>query len=124
MFSFIRNSFKELSKVSWPTVQQTVNLTVFVVIFTVICSVLVGATDYVLNTGYQQVVDFSLSAGLNTGSNDDSASEPISVDSGDITIDGGSASGQPLTIHTDGEGGVTVTPSDAEQPAESEGDAN
>jgi len=105
---YIKESFQELSKVSWPTLEQTVKYTAYVLIFSAITAALIGAIDLVFNTSYKQVVDFTIEQGINA-----------QVESAPVIQGGGT---QPIQINSDGaaqpidvkvEGGsgnATVTP--------------
>lgn len=109
--NYFRDSFKELSKVSWPTFQRMIQLTIFVIIFSIASAALIGAADYLLNNGYQAVVDFSIESGFNTTSGTaepvtTSGAEPVSVE-----IDGSDIDGNAITISPEsGEATVETTP--------------
>lgn len=47
--SYIRESFEELSKVTWPTKNQAVKLTIIVLVFCVITALVLGVLDLGLN---------------------------------------------------------------------------
>lgn len=64
MAKYIKESFKELSRVSWPNFNTTVRLTIVVLIFSVLSAATIGAVDYVLNAGYKQVVDYTIESGI------------------------------------------------------------
>lgn len=101
MANYFKESFKEFSKVSWPTLQQTVKLTGFVVGFSVIMALVLGAVDYVLNTGYQQVIDYSLQRQASNGGD-------ASTDSPSVSIDPNLQNGEPITINAEGSDGTDV----------------
>src|SRR5258708_3188832 len=53
---FIRESQVELTKVTWPTREQTINLTIGVIAVCVIVGVFLGAVDYVFQYLIQQLI--------------------------------------------------------------------
>lgn len=50
--SYIKHSFEELTRVTWPTKAQAVKLTIIVFGFCVVMAFLLGVVDYVLTFGY------------------------------------------------------------------------
>ncbi|MBP7670755.1 preprotein translocase subunit SecE [Candidatus Gracilibacteria bacterium] len=54
--NYIKESFEELHKVSWPTRQQAVKLTVIVLIFCAVVGVFLGLVDY----GLSELHDFAV----------------------------------------------------------------
>ena len=83
MINYIKNSFKELSKVSWPTMQQTIKLTTYTVVFTVVLALVIGGLDYVFNAGYQAVVNYSITSGFGQEA---PATETPTIDAGDLSV--------------------------------------
>jgi len=49
---YIKSSFEELSKVTWPTKNQAVRLTIIVLIFVLAVALFLGALDYFFNLSY------------------------------------------------------------------------
>ena len=47
--NYLRSSFEELTKVTWPTKNQAVRMTIIVLIFCVIAGLLLGALDFLLS---------------------------------------------------------------------------
>lgn len=54
---YVRKSFEELTKVTWPTKNQAVRLTIIVLIFCIIAAFLLGAFDYIFDLGYKYLLD-------------------------------------------------------------------
>jgi preprotein translocase SecE subunit len=52
----VRNSFKELRHVAWPTGKQTLQLTSAVILFSVIFGVVVALFDFGLDKLFKQVL--------------------------------------------------------------------
>ena len=53
--NYLRSSFEELSKVTWPTKNQAVKLTIIVLLFTVAFTAFLMATDLIFNELYNYV---------------------------------------------------------------------
>ena len=53
---YVRNSFKELRMVTWPTRRQTLQLTTAVILFSVIFGVVVALFDFGLDKLFKQVI--------------------------------------------------------------------
>ncbi len=53
---YIRNSWQELRKVTWPSWPQSRRLTVAVLIFAIVFGVLIAAVDYALDRIFQDVL--------------------------------------------------------------------
>ncbi|MFH1284128.1 MAG: preprotein translocase subunit SecE [Candidatus Peregrinibacteria bacterium] len=96
---YLKNSFEELTKVTWPTKNQAVRLTIIVLIFCVATALFLGAMDYIFNRGYNYllsiappnapaVVDFSDPNGLPAGIDITTESSPDL----NITVDGAETS--------------------------------
>lgn len=56
--NYLRASFEELTKVTWPTKQQAVKISIIVLIFCLVSAVLLGVIDYLFNEGYSYLVNF------------------------------------------------------------------
>ncbi|MFA5947882.1 MAG: preprotein translocase subunit SecE [Candidatus Gracilibacteria bacterium] len=52
VIDYIKSSFAELSKVSWPTKSQAVKLTFIVFIFCMLTAVVIGGLDFGFNKAY------------------------------------------------------------------------
>lgn len=57
--NYIKSSFEELTKVTWPTKNQAVRLTIIVLIFCVLAAVFLGTIDYLFNLGYNYLLKIS-----------------------------------------------------------------
>ncbi len=58
LVQYIRDAREELSKVSWPSREQTTNSTVLVVAVSIVIAAFLGAADYGLN----KLLEFLLAA--------------------------------------------------------------
>ncbi|MBD3360296.1 preprotein translocase subunit SecE [Candidatus Peregrinibacteria bacterium] len=56
MKNYLKNSFEELTKVTWPTKNQAVKLTIIVLIFCIITALFLGVVDYLFNQGYNYLL--------------------------------------------------------------------
>ena len=52
---FLRQTYDELKKVTWPTQEEAIRLTVVVIVASVIVGLYVGGLDYVFTTALQKV---------------------------------------------------------------------
>ena len=57
--SYLKSSFEELSKVTWPTKKQAVRLTIIVLVFCFIIGVALTGLDLLLNEGYEYLLNLS-----------------------------------------------------------------
>lgn len=57
--AYFRDSLKELSKVTWPTKNQAINLTLITLGFTLVCALLIGSLDLAFNEGYRMLLQLS-----------------------------------------------------------------
>lgn len=55
LLRFIRDSWKELRLVKWPTARETVRLTMAVFIFSILFGILIAITDYGLDKIFRKV---------------------------------------------------------------------
>lgn len=53
---YVRNSFRELRQVTWPTRGQTLRLTRDVILFSLVFGIIVGIFDWGLDTLFKEVV--------------------------------------------------------------------
>ena len=53
---YVRNSFAELRKVTWPNRKQTLQLTSAVILFSVVFGIIVAIFDYGLDKLFKQVI--------------------------------------------------------------------
>jgi preprotein translocase subunit SecE len=56
VWPYIRNSWKELRKVTWPTRKESRRLTVAVIIFAVVFGVLIAVVDYGLDKIFKRIL--------------------------------------------------------------------
>lgn len=56
LFTYLRESQVELSKVTWPNRQKTIQLTWVVIVFGVVLSAFIGGLDYFLLKGLQTII--------------------------------------------------------------------
>lgn len=49
---YVKESFAELSHVTWPTRNQAVNISILVVIFVFLSSLVIAGLDFAFNKGY------------------------------------------------------------------------
>lgn len=55
--NYIKDSFAELRKVTWPTKEQTAKLTIITLVFCLLMAVFLGAVDYGFNAGFRALID-------------------------------------------------------------------
>lgn len=58
--NYLRESLQELSRVTWPTKNQAVNLTLIVLGFMLVSAALFGFADFAFNSGYQFLLKLSI----------------------------------------------------------------
>ncbi len=100
MFKYIKESYEELTKVTWPTFNQLIKYTIVIVIFTAIAAAVIGTADYLLNRGYQAVLNYSIA--------NDPASVP-DVDVNNVQIEGAEGTGIQIQGADESEGEQTET---------------
>ena len=54
--TYIRESFEELNKVSWPTKNQAIRLTAIVLGFTLVAAAFIAAVDYLFQLGFAELL--------------------------------------------------------------------
>ncbi len=57
--NYLKNSFEELSKVTWPTKNQAVRLTIIVLVFCFIIGLALMGLDLLFNEGYQYILSLN-----------------------------------------------------------------
>lgn len=55
--NYVRDSFSELRKVTWPTKEQTARLTIITLVFCLLMAVFLGVVDLGFNTGIRALMD-------------------------------------------------------------------
>jgi preprotein translocase subunit SecE len=58
--NYIKGSFEELTKVTWPTKNQAVRLTIIVLIFCIVIALFLGMLDYLFNLAYNYLLDITV----------------------------------------------------------------
>jgi preprotein translocase subunit SecE len=56
-FQFFRDVRSELTKVVWPTRQETIRYTITVIIFSIVIAAILGAADYGLLKGFEAIIN-------------------------------------------------------------------
>lgn len=56
--TYVRESYEELRRVTWPTRNQAIRLSAIVLSFVVVSALFIGLVDYVFHTGYAQLLLF------------------------------------------------------------------
>jgi len=82
---YIRSSFEEIRRVTWPTKNQAVRLTFLVLGFCMVAAMVLGGLDVLFGMGHEQLLNLRSSI---------VSDQPVSV--GDISAT--DASGNPVTI--------------------------
>lgn len=57
--NYFKNSFQELTKVTWPTKNQAVKLTIIVLGFTVLFAAFLTLVDFAANRGYMELLNLA-----------------------------------------------------------------
>ncbi len=57
--TYIAESFRELTKVTWPTRSHAVNVCILVVSFVVIAAAAIAGIDFLFHTGYGYLLSLS-----------------------------------------------------------------
>lgn len=93
IIGYFQDSYEELKKVTWPTRNQAMKLTLIVISFCIVVAVVIGALDFLFNTGYRSLVDLSQriapqAAETTPVTSDVASGEPTSkVDLNNIKVD-------------------------------------
>jgi preprotein translocase subunit SecE len=51
-FNYLRETYYELRRVSWPTRSEAINLTIIVVVVTMFLAIILGLVDWVFSTAF------------------------------------------------------------------------
>lgn len=84
LVTYLRDSFEELKKVTWPTRKQTINYSLAVVALSILVAVFIGGLDYGFSVGIEKLLTFG-----NTSTEAPAAdvtSEPIQINPSDIQV--------------------------------------
>lgn len=53
---YVRDSYFEMKKVSWPTRKETIKLTIVVIVISISVAVFLGVLDYVFSLGVKEII--------------------------------------------------------------------
>lgn len=81
MINYIKSSFQELQKVTWPKKEDALKLTLITIVFTIVTTLAITLVDNVFNAGYQKLIDVSPTTYTST--------DAPALDINSITTDGG-----------------------------------
>jgi len=56
LVQYVKESYVELKKVTWPTRKETVNYTLLVIGISLFVAAFIGIADYILNLGIEQII--------------------------------------------------------------------
>lgn len=56
LITYVKASYEEMKKVTWPTKKETTNYTVLVVIFSLAVAIFLGLLDYIFNLGLTEII--------------------------------------------------------------------
>lgn len=85
MIKYIKNSIKEVQKVTWPKKEDALKLTIITLIFTLLTTLGLTLVDKVLNAGYQTLLDISPTT-FDSQEIPNLDINSVNTDSGSITI--------------------------------------
>lgn len=54
--TYVKASYEEMKKVTWPTKKETTNYTILVIIFSLAVALFLGLLDYVFSLGLAQII--------------------------------------------------------------------
>lgn len=54
--TFLRESYEELKRVSWPTRQETIRYTLFIIGFSVALALFLGLLDFMFSRGLETIL--------------------------------------------------------------------
>ncbi len=83
---FLREAWAELSRVVWPTRQQTLHYTILVVIISIATAIFLGVLDFLFGTGISNYINPTPESGVEAPT---VTAEPIQVEANveDITVE-------------------------------------
>ncbi len=61
LIQYIKESYHELGKVTWPTKNRAINICVLVVSFVIVSAAVIAAVDFIFNKGYSYLLVLSQS---------------------------------------------------------------
>lgn len=56
ILDFLRDAWKELQTVQWPTKDEVKKLTIYVVVASIVIGIMVSGIDYLLNIGLSYII--------------------------------------------------------------------
>jgi preprotein translocase subunit SecE len=56
LFTYVKSSYVELKKVTWPTKKETINYTLLVIGISIFVAAFIGIADFFLNIGVEQII--------------------------------------------------------------------
>ncbi len=56
LVTYFKESFHELTKITWPTKIQAVNICILVVTFVFVAAIVFAGVDFLLSTGYKYLL--------------------------------------------------------------------
>lgn len=81
LVTYLRDSFEELKKVTWPTRKQTINYSLAVVALSLLVAIFIAGLDYGLSIGFEKIISLKEVAPIEA-----TDTTPIQLDSGDIQV--------------------------------------
>ena len=54
--AYVKSSYEEMKKVTWPSKKETTNYTILVIIFSLAVALFLGLLDYLFNLGLAQII--------------------------------------------------------------------
>lgn len=56
LITYVKASYEEMKKVTWPTKKETTNYTILVVVFSLAVAIFLGLLDYIFNLGLTEIL--------------------------------------------------------------------
>ncbi len=54
--AYVKSSYEEMKKVTWPSKKETTNYTILVIVFSLAVALFLGLLDYLFNLGLAQII--------------------------------------------------------------------
>lgn len=54
--AYVKSSYEEMKKVTWPSKKETTNYTILVIVFSLAVALFLGLLDYLFNLGLEQII--------------------------------------------------------------------
>ncbi len=84
--NYVRESFRELTKVTWPTKNQAVRLTIIVLSVCLVFAIALTVMDFVFGQGHNYLVKWSANFVSSSESSSTSSDFPIQIDPNSIDL--------------------------------------